>query len=91
MIKKTVLIILCMLVFCFQAEAFGDTIRHSNGLLISTGMSKGELIKKFGPPDNQTTSQDISGGVREEWLYADGKDIITVVIRNGRVVRVRKD
>lgn len=80
-----------MLAFCSQVQAFGDTVRHSNGLLISAGMSKGELIKKFGLPDNQMTSQDISGGVREEWIYVDGKDIITVVIRNGRVIRVRKD
>ena len=26
-----------------------------------------------------TNSQDTSGGVREEWIYVDGKDIITVV------------
>lgn len=80
-----------MLVFCSLAEAFGDSIRHSNGLLISAGMFKGELIKKFGLPANQTTSQDTSGRVREEWIYVDGKDIITVVIWNGKVVRVRKD
>ena len=91
MIRKALVIVILSMFVISLAQAFGDSVRHSSGYLITTGMSKGELIKKVGMPSNQMTSQDISGGVREEWIYEDGMYIITVVIRNGRVVTVRKD
>jgi len=91
MFKKTVPIILCILMFSSYAVAFGDGIRYSNGLLISAGMSEGDLIKRFGPPDNRMSPQDIYGDVREEWIYADGTDIVTLIIRCGKVVDVLKN
>jgi len=53
-------------------EAPGEVLRHPLGSeSIRIGMSKEEIILKWGEPDlmNKLSSQDASGSEGEEWVY----------------------
>ena len=53
-------------------EAPEEVIRHPLGTeSIKIGMSKEEVIKKWGKPDiiNKLGAQDATGSQREEWIY----------------------
>jgi len=62
---------------------------------LQDGMSEGQVLMKIGKPDSE--SEDSGGGakVREKtWIYfpapGDAQTMTTVVIREGKVIRVTR-
>ena len=90
--NEFIAILLCIVAItsggCAEINPFetpSEVIRHPLGTeLIKTGMSKEEVISKWGKPDlvNELGTIDASGTQQEEWIYK-AKRLTPVPIDSG--------
>ena len=81
--------VLCLALAAFQALAADVNERR----FIRDGMSEGEVLMKIGRPDSESENSGGGAKVREKtWIYfpapGDSQTMTTVVIREGKVIRV---
>lgn len=63
-----------------------------DGVIVTTGMTTGEIIKRAGQPDAREDVQNVYGAVLgSRWEYYGRTRMVTLWVQSGKVVRIDEE
>jgi hypothetical protein len=77
-----------LLMLIASIASASDTARI-DGVIVTTGMTTGEVLKRAGQPDAREDVQNVYGAVLgSRWEYYGKTRMVTLWIQRGKVVRI---
>lgn len=80
------------LLLLFASSAYAGETARIDGAIVTTGMTTSEVLKRAGEPTAREDVQNKYGAtLGQRWEYHDGRKMITLWVRFGKVERIDEE